>query len=182
MLLEPRSASHLIGECVRNAREYRSLALTLMLATACFPYGFAGGGLPSNIRTIAILPFDNETPATTLQRELLERMRREIEGRLGLRSAPESRADAVVRGRILRYDVDIPIGYSADPAQANTARRRLQIVVDIEIVELSSGRALWSRKALSADGEYDERSEFEGRRQAVEKIVSDVIAGAQSQW
>ncbi len=182
MLISPRSVWHLLRQSVRNARGCRVLSLTVLLASACFPYGFAGGGLPPNIKTIAILPFDNETPATTLQRELLERMRREIESRLGLRSAPESRADAVVRGRILRYDVDIPIGYSADPAQANTARRRLQIVVDIEIIEQSSGRELWSRKALRADGEYEERSEVEGRRQAVEKIVSDVIAGAQSQW
>ncbi|MEJ7813075.1 MAG: LPS assembly lipoprotein LptE [Gemmatimonadaceae bacterium] len=129
-----------------------------------------------------MLPFDNETPATTLQRELHERLRREIEGRLGLRAAPEARADAIVRGRILRYDLDIPVAYSADPARANTARRQLRITVDVEIVDQRSGRALWSRKGLDAVGEYDERSEMEGRRIAVEKMVNDVIAGAQSQW
>lgn len=167
---------------LRSFVRHYSLAVVLFAAPACFPYGFAGGGLPSSIKTVAILPFDNETAATTLQREILDRMKKELESRLGLRAAPEARADAIVRGRILRYDVDIPIGYSADPAQANTARRRLQIVVDVEIVEQSSGRALWSSKGLRADGEYDERSEIDGRRQAIEKLVNDVIAGAQSQW
>jgi curli biogenesis system outer membrane secretion channel CsgG len=158
------------------------LLLALALCAACFPYHFAGGGLPSHIKTVAVLPFDNETPATTLQRELLDRMRRDVQGRLGLREAAEARADAVVRGRITRYEADIPVSYSADPAQANTARRRLEIVVDVEIVDQKTGKTLWSRKGLSADADYSERAEAEGRRQAVEKLVNDVIAGAQSQW
>ena len=40
-------------------------------------YGFAGGGLPSHIKTVAVLPFENETPAAGLQRELWELMRRD---------------------------------------------------------------------------------------------------------
>lgn len=155
-----------------------ALAVTL---AGCL-YGFAGGGLPTHIKTVAVLPFDNETPAPTLQRELHERMRREVEGRLGLRAAAESKADAVVRGRILRYEADIPAGYSSDPRQANTARRRLELTVDVEIVDQTTGRTLWSRRGLRAEAQYGERAEADGRRQAVEKLVSDVIAGAQSQW
>lgn len=145
-------------------------------------YGFAGGGLPSHIKTVAVLPFENETPAAGLQRELWELMRRDVESRLGLRAASESRADAVVRGRITRYEPDIPVGYSADAQQSRTARRRLQISVDVEIVDQSSGKALWTRKGLLAEGEYAEQAELTGRRLAVEKIVNEVIAGAQSQW
>jgi hypothetical protein len=161
----------------------RLLALLPLLAllTGCL-YGFAGGGLPTHIRTVAVLPFDNETAAPTLQRELHERLRREIEGRLGLRAAAEARADAVVRGRIIRYEVDIPAGYSADPRQSNSARRRLELTIDVEIVDQTNGRTLWARQGLRAEAQYAESSEPDGRRQAVEKIVSDVIAGAQSQW
>ena len=158
------------------------VALLAALGSSCVRYGFAGGGLPPQIKTVAVLPFDNETPVTTLQRELHDRLRREVEGRLGLRAAPESRADAVVRGRILRYDLDIPVAYSSDPARANTARRQLRITVDVEIVDQRTGRALWTRKGLDAMGEYEERSEADGRRIALEKMVNDVIAGAQSQW
>lgn len=158
------------------------LLLVLVVATACIRYGFAGGGLPANIRTVAVLPFDNETPASTLQRELHDRMQREVQGRLGLQAATEARADAVVRGRILRYEPDIPVGYSADPAQANVARRRLQITVDVEIVDQANNRTLWSRQGLTAEADYNEGAEASGRRQAVERLVNDVIAGAQSQW
>jgi hypothetical protein len=155
-------------------------ALPLLLA-GCI-YGFAGGGLPPHIKTVAVLPFDNETPAPTLQRELFEQLRNEVESRLGLREASESRADAVVRGRIVRYEADIPVAYSADPSRATSAQRKLQITVDVEIVDQSTGRTLWSQKGLMREGTYSERAEDSGRRDAIGKIVNDIIAGAQSQW
>ena len=157
-----------------------ALACTLLLS-GCL-YGFAGGGLPPHIRTVAVLPFDNETPAATLQSEIHDRLSREIEARLGVRTAGETSANAIVRGTIRRYEADIPASYSADPNQANTAQRRLEIVVDVEIIDQTSGRALWSRTGLRAEANYDEREEEEGRERAVEQLVNDVIAGAQSQW
>lgn len=157
------------------------LAALALLLTSCI-YGFAGGGLPPHIKSVAVLPFENETSSATLQRELFEQLRHDVEGRLGLRQASEGRADAVVRGRITRYEVDIPVAYSSDPARANTAERKLQITVDVEIVDQSTGRPIWSQKGLMREGTYSERSEAEGRREAIEKIVNDVIAGAQSQW
>jgi len=160
----------------------RSALVALLFALAGCWYGFAGGGLPEHIRTVAVVPFENETSTSAVQTELHDLLRRDIERRLGLRDATESRADAVVRGTIVRYEEDIPIAFSTDPRQATTARRRLQLVVDVEIVDQSTGRALWTRKSLSAEGDYGEREETEGRRRALEKIVNDIIEGAQSQW
>jgi hypothetical protein len=159
-----------------------SLAVLLAVAGSCVRYGFAGGGLPSHIRTMAVLPFENETASPELQRELFELLRRDLRGRLGVREGPESTADAIVRGTIKTYDVDIPVGFSADPQQAVTARRKLQVTIDIEIVDQSNNRVLWERRGLRAEGEYAERTEAEGRRAALQKIVNDIVEGAQSQW
>jgi curli biogenesis system outer membrane secretion channel CsgG len=160
-----------------------SLTVVLALAAACgVRYGFAGGGLPAHIRTMAVLPFENETASPEVQRELFEMLRRELRGRLGVREGAEATADAIVRGTITTYDVDIPVGFSADPQQAVTARRKLQITIDIEIVDQSNNRVLWERRGLRAEGEYAERAEADGRRSALQKIVSDVVEGAQSQW
>jgi hypothetical protein len=145
-------------------------------------YGLAGGGLPSSIRTMAVLPFDNQTTSPEVQRELLELMRRQLQRRLGVRDASETRADAVVRGVISAYDVDVPVAVSANPSQAVSARRRLQVTVDVEIVEQANGRVLFQRKGIRGEGDYDERAEPEGRRKAIEKIVNDIVEGAQSQW
>jgi hypothetical protein len=161
-----------------------SSALALLLAlSGCVPhYGFSGGGLPSHVRTMAIQPFDNETPTPELQRELLEVMRRDLQSRLGVRDAPESRSDAVVKGVIRSYDADVPVAYSANPAQAVTARRRLRISLDIQIVDQTTNRTIWEKKDLSAEGEYAERDEVGGRREALKRIVNDIVEGAQSQW
>jgi hypothetical protein len=167
---------------MRRSGVLSSALLCAALAGCFLPYGFVGGGLPSHVRTVAVLPFENETSQPELQRELFNLMRRELEGRLGLRDASEQRADAIVRGTILRYDTDVPIAFSADPNQASSARRKLQIAVDVEIVDQTTGRTLWSKKSLLAEGEYNERAELEGRRMALEKLVSEMIEGAQSQW
>ena len=160
----------------------RSILILLLAACGLSPYGFAGGGFPSHVKTIAVLAFENETPVSDLTRDVTESLRRELQSRLGLREAPENRANALVTGRIVDYVFDIPIGFSADPNRATTARRKLQIIVDISIVDQSSGKALLERRGLVAEGEYAESAEIAGRRQAIEKLVDEVVRGVQSQW
>jgi lipopolysaccharide assembly LptE-like protein len=157
-------------------------SLLLLLLTACIPYGFTGGGLPSHVRTVAILPFENQTATPELPRELTEALRTKLHDRLGLRDASESKANSIVRGTIQRYEIDIPIGYSANNRQSTTARRMLQLVVDIEMIDQVTGKTLWQRKGLLAEGQYEERGEATGRREAIDKLVNDLIEGAQSQW
>lgn len=163
----------------RSIRRYG--VVSLLILAGCI-YKFSGGGFPSHIRTVAVLPFENQTAAAELTRELSDALRKGMQSRLGLRDASEARANAVVRGTITKYEPDVPVAFSADPNQATSARRRLQISVDVTIVDQTNGKTLWERKGLSAEGEYAERSEPDGRRQALERIVNDVIEGAQSQW
>ncbi len=160
-----------------------ALAGSALTATACL-YGFHGGGLPSDVHSIAVLPFDNQTPNPELQGQLLDEMRRTFPSRLGVHDVGEASADAIISGTIDRYDIDIPIGYSASQGggPVTGTRRKLELVVDVQIVDQKTGRTIFARKGLAADGEYAERAETDGRRQAIQKLVSDMIEGAQSQW
>jgi hypothetical protein len=144
-----------------------AILLAASLLGAC-NYGFAGGGLPPNVKTIAVVPFDNDTPSPNLQLEVTEMLSTQIQSRLGLHPASENRADAVVHGRITRFDIGIPIAYSSQP-NSTSAQRELRITVDVEILDQLSGS-------------YSERDEASGRKEAVTRIVNDIIAGAQSQW
>lgn len=153
----------------------------LLLAGGCI-YSFAGGGLPAHIRTMAIATFDNQTASPDLPKELYDEMRRELQRRLGVRDAPRERADAIVTGTIQTYEPDIPVGFSADPRQAVTARRRLQLTVEIEIVDQSSGKVLFQNKAMREEADYAERAEQDGRKQAIVKIVQKIVEGVQSNW
>lgn len=159
------------------------LLVVLVLTSGCFTgYGFQAGGLPRHIRTAAVLPFENETALAELQGELTEVVRTQLQRRLGVRNAPEARADAIVRGTITRYDPDVPIAFSADPNQGSTARRKLSLVVDIEIVDQADGSLIFQRKGLRGEGEYGEGAEAAGRRAAIDRIVALIVEGAQSQW
>ncbi len=153
-----------------------------ILIVGCLPYGFAGGGLPSHVRTVAVIPFENLTSIPEVQQELALALRTQLRDKLGLREAAESRASAVVRGTIQRYEADIPIGFSATNKNQTSARRQLQISVDIEMIDQVTGKSLWQRKGLLAEGQYEERGEAAGRKQAIDRIVNEVIQGAQSQW
>jgi hypothetical protein len=156
--------------------------LSLFLLTGCLYSLSGGGGLPRHIRTVAVIPFENETANPEVAGELHLALRKTIGDRLGLREAPENRASAIVTGTIRKYEPDVPVGFSANPALATTARRRVQVVVDVKIVDQTTGKTLFERAGLQAEGEYAERSEPAGRKQALDRIVSDIIEGAQSQW
>lgn len=159
-----------------------ALAALGLVLSAC-PYGFAGGGLPPHVRTVAILPFDNLTAEPLLTQEVAEALREAVQGRLGLRPASEASADAVVRGTINRYEPDIPLSFQpGQVGQVSVTARRVQLTIRVEIYDQREGRTLWVRESLMVDGEYTPPNEAEGRRKALDKLVTDIVDGAQSQW
>lgn len=154
-----------------------------MLGQGCL-YGFAGGGLPPHIRTVAILPFDNQTGEPTLTKAVTDAVRDALQGRLGLRPSAEASADAVVRGVVARYDADIPQTFQpgAQQGTVSVTLRRVQITVNVEVYDQKQSRMLWQRSGMTVDGEYKPGQELEGRKLALDKLVADIVNGAQSQW
>lgn len=144
-------------------------------------YGFAGGVLPG-VKTVAIMPFENDTPEPALTQEVNDAVREAVEGRLGLRLAGEATADAIVRGRVVRYEPDLPVAFQPGQGQVTVTRRKVQLIVDVEIVNQREGKTVWKRQGLSVDGEYDPPQEAQGRKIALQKLVNDIVDGAQSQW
>jgi hypothetical protein len=163
-----------------SRRSFLSVCATAGAGVGC--YRFNAGSADKRIKTVAVIPFDNETASADLPRELAEALREALEKRLGYRAAPEERADAIMRGKITRYELDVPVAVSADRRQATSARRRLSIALDLELIKQSDGVVLWQKANLTAEGEYAERAELTGRKEAIQRIVTEVIDGAQSQW
>ncbi len=156
-------------------------ALLALVASGC--YGFAGGGLPSHVRTVAILPFDNQTAEPTLTQEVTEALTEAMEQRLGLRPASEATADAVVRGTITQYVPDAPLSFqTGQVGNVTVSRRMVQLSLSVEIYDQREDRILWERSGLRVDGEYTPPNEQSGRELALVKLVNDIVDGAQSQW
>ncbi|HET9512765.1 MAG TPA: LPS assembly lipoprotein LptE [Gemmatimonadales bacterium] len=146
-------------------------------------YGFAGGGLPEGIRTVAVLPFENLTSDPTLTSEINAAVREAVQDRLGLRQAGENQADALVRGTITRYEPDLPVSFTGgENNQVNVNRRLVQIVVSVEILNQREDKILWKRDGLVLEGDYPTGREADGRRLALERLVTNIVEGAQSQW
>lgn len=137
-----------------------------------------------------MLPFDNITADPTLTQEINRAVREAVENRLGLRQAGENQADAIVRGTISRYEPDVPVGITStgrDPgqqSQVSVTRRTVQITVTVIIEDQREGRTLWERSGLMVEGEYDTAREQEGRgrERALERLITQIVEGAQSQW
>ncbi len=170
------------------ARVSRRVMLRLLASSAaaaalsaCYRFS-GGGGLPKGLKTVAIEPFDNQTASPELQKELFDQLRKTMQDRLNLREAPLAKADLVVTGAIVKYDVDISAGVSADARQSTSTRRRLQLVIDIEIVEQKTGKSLLKKPGMSSEGQYAEGGETIGRRNAIESLMATIVDGVQSQW
>ena len=153
-----------------------------MLAGCAGCYGFAGGGLPSDVRTVAVLPCDNTTPEPTLTSEVLSAVREAVENRLGLRQAGENQADALVRGTIVRYDPDMPVAFTGTDDDVDVTQRKVQLTVNVEILNQGTGQVLWQRGNLTVEGDYEPGNEAVGLERALEQLVTNIVEGAQSQW
>ncbi len=153
----------------------------MLALTGCL-YSFHGGGLPSHVHTIAVIPFDNQTPVADVQREISDSLRTRLASKLGLREAAQNRANAIVRGTIRRYEIGIPVGYQANTRAVTNVQRMLEMVLDIDVIDQVTGKSLWSRKNYLVQGTYAEGQEAVGRAQAVDKVVSAIVEGVQSQW
>jgi hypothetical protein len=142
--------------------------------------------LPSEIRTVAVLPFENRTPEPTLTQDVNTAVRAAVEERLGLRQEGEETADALVRGSITRYEPDVPVAYTGNDVnnRVDVTRRLVQITVNVEIVNQRTSRTLWQRSGLTVEGDYEPGSETEreGREEALQRLTVNIVEGAQSQW
>ncbi len=167
----------------------RGLTLASVLLLGGCMYGFAGGGLPTELKTVAVLPFENRTSDPTLAQEANRRVRETVEQRLGLRGATEDRADVVVTGTVTRYEPDQPVSYrgtgATTPGRAEAVevnKRLLQISLEIEMIDKRTGKSLLRSKIFSADAQYDPGREATGRRDALDLLLNRLVQDAQSEW
>jgi hypothetical protein len=163
--------------------EFLLVALVVGAAGGC-NYGFrGGGGFPADVHTIYIAPFDNQTAQFDLERQLFEQLSSNVPKQLGIRAAPEAGADAVLKGRITRYD-DVQGNYRAQPGQnPQVLSNEIQITIAAQLVDLKRNLIIWETNGLTGHGSYKpSESDQVGQEEAIKNLVEQIIDGAQSQW
>ena len=149
-------------------------------------YGFrGGGGFPADIRTMFIQSFENSTSQFELDQQLFAKLNERLPRALGVRPAVEEKADAVVRGKIARYE-DAAQNYRPGDTRSGiqVLQHEVQITISIMLVDKRTNTVLWESTALTGRGSYRPATETDqvGREQALNNIVQQIIDGAQSQW
>ena len=77
----------------------------------------------------------------------------------------------------------LPVAYQGEEGNTPTVTRRLvQITVSVEILDQHAGKPLWQRSGLLLEGDYPPGREIEGRTKALDKLITNIVEGAQSQW
>ena len=162
-----------------------ALATALLLGLGgC--YSLTGGGLPSHIRTVAVLAFDNTTVQPLLETDIQRELQTALPRNLGVRLAEEAIADAVVRGTVVGYE---EVAASIRPSEQDSdrvpvAQRQVRITYNAEIYDLKEDKRIWAAQSQSVVGNYQPDSETPevGRQKAIKEISNRMIEGAQSQW
>jgi len=161
------------------------IACVAVLTTSC-NYGFSGGGgFPPDVRTLFIETFDNQTVQVELDQQLFRKLQEKVPRALGTRPAGEENADAVIRGKILRYD---DVGQNYRPGQqegsVNILTNQVSITVSVEIVDRKRNVIIWESQSLVGRGEWrtTDQKDTDGREIALNHIIQQIIDGAQSQW
>lgn len=167
-----------------SGRFARISALAAMLAAAgCYSFS-GGGGFPSSVRTVYIEPFENRTQQFDLETELFRKMQDALPRSLGVRPAGETVADAIVRGRIVRYE---DVAQSYQPGSGSSVQvlsNQVTVTVAVEIVDVKNNVILWDSQSVTGRGEYrpDSQQDRTAWDKALDALIQQIIDGAQSQW
>ena len=158
--------------------------LAAMLLSGC-NYSFRGGSFPDHIRTLAILPFENDTGLFEITQEIHQFLLREVPRGLGVNQGAEANADAILRGTINRYNLETPL-YRPGAAGGGpeVLQRQVSISLQVELIDVINNEILWENTGLTAQGQFLEASETEevGREEAIERLAQMIVDGAQSTW
>jgi outer membrane lipopolysaccharide assembly protein LptE/RlpB len=122
------------------------LMLALALALGGCGYNFRGktNNLPSDVRTIAIPVFKNNTGETRIESTFTDQVIFQFTRSQILRVTSEGNADAVLRGTVTRADVEDVAYTTSDTSQ----KRRITIAIKATLTRTRDGKVLWQRNEL----------------------------------
>jgi hypothetical protein len=162
-----------------------SLFIPAILPALAACYSFSGGGgFPDTVNTVFIATFENQTVQFDLEQQLFRKMQETLPRSLGVRVGSEQAADAIVRGRIVRYEDAAQSYRPGQQGNVDVVQHQVTIVVAVEILQVSENLILWESQSVSGRGEYrpDSQSDEVARSRALDALIQQIIDGAQSQW
>jgi TolB-like protein len=137
----------------RNAGAAAVVIAGVAAFTGC-GYHLAGTGtfLPTDIKTIAVAPFENETGRSEVEVRVTEAVAREMSRHGGIKVVTDkAQADAYLEGSVTDFRTS-PVQFNSE---GRATRLESTVVLRASIRDLVSGEILWSQANLLFRDQYD---------------------------
>ena len=132
--------------------------------------------MPAHVKTIAVPAFGNITGRYRLTDLMASSITREFISRTRYQVVPDANeADAVVHGSVVNY---LSFPNVSDQATGRAAGIQVIVVLNLELVERTTGKVLYSRPNFEMRNRYeiaiDPRAYFEESDLALQRVSRDV--------
>ena len=133
----------------------------------------------SNIRTIAVEPFDNQTPEFGLADQVTEQVIDAFISDGNLKVVGNDAADAILVGSLTGYKRVVSQFDENDQGQSY----KVQMDFSISLMNPHDQSEIW-KQAMPQEGIYDAASETEedGKRRAAERLVEAILTKTTKSW
>ena len=167
-------------------------AMGVMLALASAVLAFlpgclgyrVGSTLPSHLRSVAVLGFQNNTGEPQLESEIARATLQEFQREGQLQIADAGEADILLNGRLVRYALE-PMRYDRDRPRT-ASEYRVVIRAEFDAVERATGRVIVKSVAqgdatLPAGGDLV-TARRNAMPEAARRLAHEIVNGVVSAW
>ncbi|MBD3316078.1 MAG: hypothetical protein GF344_09840 [Chitinivibrionales bacterium] len=161
----------------------RALVVALIaLLCGCGIYTFSGSTLPNHLNTVDIPLFENRSLKPRVGQDITESVTEEVVGSNLLRVVGGT-GDATITGTVRRY-TNHPRTYSTTSyREVDVSEYMVTITVEVVFMDNVENKALYEG-TITGEGIYDFQNETEedGREEALEDIVRQIIQNSVQSW
>ena len=168
---------------VYNSLIMRYLNLLILVTLAliivgCGVYTFNPSGR-SSIKSIAVLPFENQTDRYELTDRLTEIIVDQFIEDGNLKVLPESSADAILSGVLTRYKREANIYTESD----EVTEYKVLMDFKVTLTDSKDGKELWTVQ-MNQEGTFDAVTETEedGQAEAGQRLVEAILNRTTKSW
>ncbi|MCD6150837.1 MAG: LptE family protein [Deltaproteobacteria bacterium] len=133
-------------------RKIAIFLIVVLFLPACLGYQFRGYGnnLPADIKTVAIIPFDNHTYESMVETYMVNSLINEFSRSKWLKVVGEKDADLVISGAVLSVSTN-SISYSGDD---RAYEYRVRVKIEVEARDIRQDVVIWQNDSMSEVEEY----------------------------
>ena len=144
------------------------ISLFVGLSLSCGYYSFTGS-IPSNIKTVAVPLFDDNTSFPGVREDLTNRVIDRFIAENVLQVVPESRADLLITGTILSINEKAAIITTGEDVE----QYEVYVNVKVKCTEVKSGKVWWD-KTLRRFGIMGGLENIDARNEAIAAAITDI--------